>query len=140
MTGVVLVILRFCMLLALYLFLGWGILTLWQDLQRNKREVSDIKPTPISIYRKEGETDHEFTFDSMEIFIGRDPACDLVLEDTTVSARHTHLYYLKGHWWVEDLNSTNGTCLNDEIITAPVVLADKDTIKCGQVQLSVRLW
>jgi len=139
MTGVVLLILRLLMLLALYVFLGWGILTLWQDLQRNKQEVKNAKPSPISIFRKGGEADQEFSFDASEIFIGRDPACEIVLEDPTTSARHTHLYYLKGQWWVEDMDSTNGTCLNDELISVPVVLADQDVIQCGQVQLSVHL-
>jgi pSer/pThr/pTyr-binding forkhead associated (FHA) protein len=139
MTGIVLLILRLCMLVALYIFLGWGIFTLWQDLQRNKQEVKDTKPSPISIFRKGGETNQEFPFDASEIFIGRDPACDIVLEDPTTSARHTHLYFLRGHWWVEDMNSTNGTCLNEEFITVPVVLADQDIIQCGQVQLSSHL-
>jgi pSer/pThr/pTyr-binding forkhead associated (FHA) protein len=139
MTGVVLLILRLFMLLALYVFLGWGILTLWQDLQRNKQEVKNARPSPISILRKGGETDQEFSFDASEIFIGRDPACEIVLEDPTTSARHTHLYYLKGQWWVEDMDSTNGTSLNDELISVPVVLADQDVIQCGQVQLSIHL-
>jgi hypothetical protein len=139
MTGIVLLILRIFMLLALYAFLGWGILTLWQDLQRNKQEVKDAKPSPISISRKGGETDQEFSFDASEIFIGRDPACEIVLEDPATSARHTHLYYLRGHWWIEDMDSTNGTSLNDELISVPVVLADQDVIQCGQVQLSIHL-
>jgi pSer/pThr/pTyr-binding forkhead associated (FHA) protein len=41
------------------------------------------------------------------------------------------LYFKQNQWWVEDLGSTNGTFLNLEPLSAPVILVDGDQIKIG---------
>ena len=43
--------------------------------------------------------------------IGRDPGCDIVLEDDRVSRRHARLAFAEGAWRLADLESTNGTSL-----------------------------
>ena len=80
-----------------------------------------------------------FQCNQQEAVVGRDPACDLALNDTTVSVRHAHLHYHHAQWWVEDLISTNGTFLNEELVTSAVVLTDGDKLRCGQVEGSVAL-
>ena len=47
-----------------------------------------------------------------EVVVGRSPACDVCLRLGTVSARHCKLTYRDGYWFVEDLNSSNGTSVN----------------------------
>lgn len=47
-----------------------------------------------------------------QLLVGRDPACDVVLQDSTVSRRHAQLFFRAGSWIVQDLESTNGTLLN----------------------------
>lgn len=44
--------------------------------------------------------------------VGRDPACDIVVDDITISKRHMKLEYVDGHLYVEDLDSTNGLKVN----------------------------
>lgn len=45
--------------------------------------------------------------------IGRDAACDVVLDDTSASRRHARLYCDEGgQYWIQDLQSKNGTTLN----------------------------
>ncbi|WP_328498339.1 FHA domain-containing protein [Streptomyces sp. NBC_00414] len=41
--------------------------------------------------------------------VGRDPLCDVVIEDARVSWHHAVLRAGAGHWTLEDENSTNGT-------------------------------
>lgn len=41
--------------------------------------------------------------------IGRDPACDLVLDHPSVSRRHAELYFDAGQWRLRDLGSKNGS-------------------------------
>ena len=44
--------------------------------------------------------------------IGRNPSCDLVLADPTVSRRHAELRRDGDGWVLADLHSSNGTWLN----------------------------
>lgn len=46
-----------------------------------------------------------------ETVIGRDPACDIVLDDERVSRRHARLAFKESGWRLFDLDSTNGTSL-----------------------------
>ncbi len=53
--------------------------------------------------------------------IGRDDDCHLALHDTEVSRHHARIYLENGAWCLTDLDSANGTVLNDkEITTAPL--------------------
>jgi hypothetical protein len=47
-----------------------------------------------------------------ETHLGADPGNDLVLSDTYVSRRHARLHWDGSTWWVADLNSSNGTFVN----------------------------
>jgi pSer/pThr/pTyr-binding forkhead associated (FHA) protein len=78
-------------------------------------------------------------FIQTEVTLGRDPVCDIPIFEDTVSARHARLTYHHGQWWVEDLGSTNGTRLNQEMITLPTVLTSGDDIGLGQTSLLVNL-
>ncbi len=44
--------------------------------------------------------------------IGRDPECDIPLDDPSVSRRHVVLNRVYNEYFLEDQNSTNGTVLN----------------------------
>jgi pSer/pThr/pTyr-binding forkhead associated (FHA) protein len=51
-----------------------------------------------------------------ELLVGRDPECDVVLADPTVSWRHARLLFRAGSWIVQDLGSTNGILLNGTLV------------------------
>jgi hypothetical protein len=51
-----------------------------------------------------------------ELLVGRDPECDVVLADPTVSWRHARLLFRTGSWIVQDLESTNGILLNGTLV------------------------
>jgi hypothetical protein len=46
------------------------------------------------------------------LLVGRHWACDIVLDDPTVSRRHAQLTFRDGAWLIRDLASKNGTFLN----------------------------
>ena len=48
--------------------------------------------------------------------IGRDPGCELRVDDEQVSRRHAAVSLEEGRWWLQDLNSRNGTMVNGELI------------------------
>lgn len=67
--------------------------------------------------------------------VGRNPENVIVLTDASVSARHARLRLDNGVWWLEDLNSRNGTTLNELALTRPAPLTNGDVIGFGRVRL-----
>jgi len=49
--------------------------------------------------------------------VGRDPACGFCVDDDQISRRHMSVAIENGQWWLEDLNSRNGTMVNGELIS-----------------------
>ncbi|KOV83257.1 FHA domain-containing protein [Nocardia sp. NRRL S-836] len=67
--------------------------------------------------------------------IGRDPGCDVVLDDITVSRRHAELRFDGGLMTLEDLGSLNGTYVNRSPVRE-AVLHDGDTIWIGEHRMT----
>src|SRR5205823_4909737 len=63
---------------------------------------------------------------------------DIALEDRAVSSPHAKLVKQGDAYVLHDLESTNGTALNYERLTAPRVLQDGDLIKVGKTVLLFR--
>ena len=70
--------------------------------------------------------------------IGRErSAADLVVSDPNVSRRHAELTYTGSDWTLEDLNSTNGTFVNNRrIMRCP--LRDGDVLTFGLSKFEFR--
>ena len=140
MTSAVIVLLfRLVMAVVLYLFVGWAFFTIWQDLRLQSRNLASQK-IPSLIIKIHGDSDEEgqsHQFSLPELIIGRDPSCDLLIQNETISSRHSRLSYHHHQWWIEDMHSTNGTYLNQERLTTPTVMINGDEIRCGQVLLTV---
>ena len=63
--------------------------------------------------------------------IGRNNGNDLVIPGRTVSRRHARLWFADGYWYLEDLQSGNGTSVNNVRIYQAVVLNSGDVISFG---------
>jgi DNA-binding winged helix-turn-helix (wHTH) protein len=70
---------------------------------------------------------------------GRDAACEIVVDATTVSRRHACFTISAGLVTVEDLGSSNGTFVNAAPISSATRLADGDEIELGKAILTLRL-
>ncbi len=68
--------------------------------------------------------------------IGAHPACDLVLEDETVSGSHAVIVFRDGRCLIKDELSRNGTFVNGVEITEARVLQNYDQILIGNTQLT----
>ncbi len=75
-----------------------------------------------------GETFHTSGDNTL---IGRSPGCQIQIEDPAVSKQHARLYTSEGKWFIEDLNSSNGTYLNSHSIQKPKSLKPNDVIRVG---------
>jgi pSer/pThr/pTyr-binding forkhead associated (FHA) protein len=137
MTGALLLIIRVALVVTLYVFLGWALITLWQGLREQKRTSKNQQTPKIWLKVQIGESIQHHQIRGREIIFGRDPTCECVLPSDTVSARHARLSFRHAQWWLEDLQSTNGSFLNGETVTVPVVVAPGDQIRCGEVLLSI---
>jgi pSer/pThr/pTyr-binding forkhead associated (FHA) protein len=139
MSGLVALALRLLLALALYAFLGSALYVLWHEIKREADRLIARRAPGISLtVHTEGQAAVRH-FIQPEISLGRDPVCDIPIDDETVSARHARLAYHHSQWWVEDLHSTNGTLLNQAPITTPTVLTTSDEIRLGSVQITVSL-
>ena len=69
--------------------------------------------------------------------IGRE-GCDVVLPDPEVSRRHATIRELDGSPAIEDLDSTNGTFVNDRRISGVQELKDGDVVRLGNTVWSLR--
>jgi pSer/pThr/pTyr-binding forkhead associated (FHA) protein len=76
--------------------------------------------------------------DKDTITIGRNNNCDIHINNLGVSKEHAAITRQNGNYVIEDLNSTNGTLLNNEPITK-AGLSGKDVITIGKHTLFVSL-
>lgn len=81
---------------------------------------------------REGET---IDLDVDVLTIGRSPHSDLFLDDVTVSRHHARVLRDEGGFWVEDLNSLNGTYVNRKRIEQQR-LFDSDELQIGKFKLA----
>ena len=69
------------------------------------------------------------------ITIGREEGNDLVLNHPMVSRRHARLTVTMGGWRIEDLQSTNGTYVDGNLLRQPMVLKPGNLITIGGYRL-----
>ncbi len=74
----------------------------------------------------------EFLLDKAELFLGRDPGNDIVINDPEVSRRHARLLKVGDTYSIEDLGSTNGTFIRGLRLAAPVTLRPGEVITLGE--------
>ena len=66
-----------------------------------------------------------------ETTIGRAPGCGVVVDDARVSKLHARIFHAGGRWVVEDLGSTNGTLVNDQLLGLAQNVGPGDRIQVG---------
>ncbi len=67
-----------------------------------------------------------------QITIGRAPDCEFIVTDDFASGRHARLSKRGSEWYVEDLDSRNGTFVNEERLDVPQRVVAGTDIKIGQ--------
>ena len=71
------------------------------------------------------------------ITLGRHADCEIVLPGNGVSRRHARLSSKNGHLFIEDLNSTAGTILNEAKIAGDTPFSPGDVIRIGDYTISI---
>lgn len=73
------------------------------------------------------------------ITLGRDPACEAMIDAPGVSRRHAQIRVEATGIVIEDLGSKNGTFLNDNPVLGPTTLGDGDRVRFGPIQYLLRV-
>lgn len=99
-----------------------------------------------ALFSRRGGEDHreaqlpilalDWTGATLQLLIGRSSRCDLIMEDATASRCHAQLFYREGRWILVDLDSTNGTYINDQPVQRAELLPG-DVIALGAERLHV---
>ncbi len=81
-----------------------------------------------------------------ELVIGREPSCDLILNDRGVSRQHAKICFVARQWQIEDLGSTNGLQLtratNGKVVELKsncTHLENGDELAIGEASLRIEL-
>jgi pSer/pThr/pTyr-binding forkhead associated (FHA) protein len=138
LTGEILLVLRILLSISLFAFLGWVAWIYWRELQTNAALIASRRVPPLTLLVEPPVGQAEgLSFADPEITIGRDPTCEVFLDDEIISSHHARLSYHHSQWWLEDLHSTNGTRLNDEMVSTATVVIAGDVIACGGFTLTI---
>jgi serine phosphatase RsbU (regulator of sigma subunit)/pSer/pThr/pTyr-binding forkhead associated (FHA) protein len=77
----------------------------------------------------------QFELGKEPVIIGRHPDCDVHIDDGSVSRHHAQVTFEGGQYYVQDLNSRNGTYLNNQQIHQGAKLYDQSEIRICEVTL-----
>ncbi len=72
-------------------------------------------------------------FEQDVVVLGRNANVDLTIDEGHVSGNHARVFTRSNQAYIEDLGSTNGTFVNGQRVSAPVILSSGDTIQLGTV-------
>jgi hypothetical protein len=150
------VALKFGFLGVLYLFLLWVARSALRDVRgaRVERQAVPVDGTglysaarPIAgsedsaeprliVERAPGHTPGMIYDIGTGAVLGRGEAAEIRLDDPFASARHARVQTQAGIVVLEDLGSTNGTYLNEELLQGPAPLHDGDRVRIGDSEFT----
>ena len=159
MSELVLTLLRYGFLALLWLFILGVIATLRRDIYgvrvrkrgggsqpvapvnygRPRKPAKPRKGGPTKIVVTDGPlTGTTLPLGNASIIVGRSPDSALVLDDSYSSSRHARFFNSEGAWFVEDLQSTNGTFVHGHRIDSPIALKVGDRVTIGQTTFTMQ--
>lgn len=146
------VVLKFGFLAVLYLFLLWVARSAMRDLRGSRVSAeADMSATGfhsataplhtardarLVVERAPGHTPGMIYDIGEGAVLGRGEAAEIRLEDPFASSRHAQLIVQAGVVVLEDLGSTNGTYLNEELLAGPSPLHNGDRVRIGDSEFT----
>jgi hypothetical protein len=138
-SGIILLVLRIVLAALLYGFVGFALYTLLRDLKKQGELLAARQPPPLTLTNQLDDGVKSQRYIKPVIILGREPGCDFSLDDQTISSQHARLAYRKQQWWLEDMASTNGTFLNGDAVTTPVVITHGDELRLGHIGVKIEI-
>ena len=140
------VALKFGFLAVLYLFVLVIARSALKDLRRTVSPAPDATgfhaapafaegpagPDGWLVVERGGGLERDQRFDLIGgLSIGRSKEADVQIDDRYASSIHARVFSREGRFYVEDMNSTNGTLLNGATLRGEADLIDGDTVQIG---------
>ena len=147
------VALKFGFLAVLYLFLLWVARSAFRELRRTTAPAPEATGFhPVGPGGRAAATDASLVVtrggglepgERFDLFgglsIGRSTDADVRIEDRFASGVHARLYSRGASYYVEDMNSTNGTFLNGGRLDGEAELSDLDELRIGDTEFRFEL-
>ena len=140
------VALKFGFIAVLYLFVLVIARSAFKDLRRTVAPAPDATgfhaapayadaprgPDGWLVVERGGGLERNQRFDLIGgLSIGRSKEADVRIEDRYASSIHARVFSREGRFYVEDMNSTNGTLLNGATLQGEAELIDGDSVQIG---------
>jgi hypothetical protein len=88
---------------------------------------------PVLVIHTNDNTQQHWIMERDDITIGRGSECDLTVDERQISRQHVRIFRDGNQYYLEDLNSKNGTWLNGNQMKGTRVLSDGDEIHLALV-------
>lgn len=164
MSDAMLIVLRVCVLVLLYLFFFRVVRAVWVEVKtpapvlvpagdrRQRREQAKAEKAAsgrraarrpgsspaLVVLEPPDERGRIYDLGDSEVTIGRAAACSITVDDTYVSQLHARVHAADGQIMVEDLGSTNGTYLNRKRLAGVMVMQRGDKLQVGNTILELQ--
>ncbi len=93
-------------------------------------------PAMVHVRMADGREVRRRVFLPPAMIVGRDPTCNLFIDNLAVSRRHARLAWERGHFVIEDLKSANGTAVNGNPVTRAIV-EPGDRVEIGKFEITL---
>jgi pSer/pThr/pTyr-binding forkhead associated (FHA) protein len=146
------VALKFGFLAVLYLFLLWIARSALRDLRGSRvvaatdtatgfhaaatGQLHTARDARLVVERAPGHTPGMIYDIGGGAVLGRGDGAEIRLDDPFASSRHAQLILQAGVVVLEDLGSTNGTYLNEELLQGPAPLHTGDRVRIGDSEFT----
>lgn len=149
------VLLKYGFLAILYLFLFWVVRSALRELSGGRRNLAPAPeatgfypaqslpaynlanhPTRLVVNRAPGHSPGMIYDLDGDVTLGRGPQARIRLDDPYASSLHARIFAEGGILAVEDLGSTNGTYLNEELLEGPRPLHPGDRLRIGESEFT----
>jgi pSer/pThr/pTyr-binding forkhead associated (FHA) protein len=153
-----LTILKLCLLVLLYLFFLRVLRAVWAEVKAPRAAVASAgappavaaaapakakkqkrprgQPSRLTVIDPPEQRGRSFPL-GQELSVGRAAGCVITLDDTYVSQLHARVFQQDGQVFVEDLGSTNGTYLNRQKVSGPMVMGRGDQLMVGNTVMEL---
>ncbi len=136
MYNILAILFKYIFIIIIYLFIFSIIRLIYLDI-RGMNGISKDEKAYLKLINKKHSLPfkiEEYYSINKSISLGRRGDNDIIIKDPYISKQHFQIIEDEDEYYLEDLNSVNGTYLNGDRIIDIIRLKDGDIIKVGQIE------